>query len=101
VRLSLRWLDQKGGVYLGLWTATTIGLSVFVTLAGKDLPGGVVAAYGVAVTGFTAHGISKVVKGTKNDESRPNTATSEPFNPFGLSSPDQGVPEAERPDGNN
>lgn len=61
----LKVFDQTGGVWLGLWTASVIGLSVYVAITGKDLPGGVVASYAAALTAFAAHSVSKVVTSSK------------------------------------
>lgn len=63
----LRWLDLPGGQWLGAFTATMLGLSVYATIVEKDVPAGAVAAYAAALTGFAAHSISKVVKRGKDE----------------------------------
>jgi hypothetical protein len=45
----------RGQAIVGLFTLTIIGLSVYATVCGKDLPGGVVAAYGAVIAGLTVN----------------------------------------------
>lgn len=71
MRLSLKWLDQSGGVWLGAWTSLMLGLSAYATFASKDVPGGAVASYAAALTAFAAHSVSKVVSGAKAAPSTP------------------------------
>lgn len=47
--------DIKGRAIVGLFTLVVIGLSIWATLTGNDLPGGVLTAYGTVIAGLTVN----------------------------------------------
>lgn len=47
--------DLKGRAIVGLFTLVVIGLSIWATLTGNDLPGGVLTAYGTVIAGLTVN----------------------------------------------
>lgn len=47
--------DLKGRAIVGLFTLVIIGLSIWATISGHDLPGGVLTAYGTVIAGLTVN----------------------------------------------
>lgn len=61
----LKWIDQKGGVWLGLWSALMMGLVVYSVVVGKNIPDGVAAVYTAVLAAFAANSVTKQLKGTR------------------------------------
>ncbi len=73
----MKWLDLRGGVWLGLWSASVIAMSWFVVIAdkGRDIPAGVVACYAAALTAFAGSNIAKAMKGGgREDKTNPGSS---------------------------
>jgi hypothetical protein len=60
--------NLKGQAIVGLFTLVVIGLSIYVTITGKDIPGGVVMAYGSVITGLVVNTTFKAPQGTTKAE---------------------------------
>lgn len=61
--------NLRGQAIVGLYTLVVIGLSIYATITGKDIPSGVVMTYGSVIAGLTVNTTFKapqgVVKGEK------------------------------------
>ena len=64
----LNGIDIKGRAIVGLFTLVMVCLSVYCTLTGKDIPGGVLTAYGTVIAGLTVNKSVEAARGGKIDK---------------------------------
>ena len=64
----LNSFDVKGRVWLGLWSAVTIGLCVYCTLKQQDLPTNVMTTYAGVLAAYTYNRTKNDTLGAKDVE---------------------------------
>lgn len=55
VTTAFNAFDIRGRAMVGLFTLVMVILCIYVTLTGKDIPGGVLTAYGTVIAGITVN----------------------------------------------